>query len=106
MIDILFNLFGLSNNGGKNNKYNIPEKLKILLSPEKKVSLIPYPKMGNIRCGIKFLIEENNIIITLKKMPGAIIKFALEITFIENLLHIILLPMKNKLIKSMGVVLK
>lgn len=32
-IDILLNLSGLSRSGGKNSKYNIPEKLKILLSP-------------------------------------------------------------------------
>lgn len=34
--DILLNLSGLSRSGGKNNKYNIPEKLNILLSPREK----------------------------------------------------------------------
>ncbi len=39
--DNLFSLSGLSSMGGKNNKYNIPEKLKILLNPEKNVFSMP-----------------------------------------------------------------
>lgn len=106
IIDILLNLSGLSRSGGKKSKYSIPEKLKRLLSPEKKVSLTPYPNIGNIRSGIKFFIDEANIIMMLRKIIGEIIRFALAITFRENLLQIKLLIIKNNVIKSMGDVLK
>ena len=106
IIDILFCLSGLSNNGGKNNKYSIPEKLKILVRPEKNVLLIPYPKIGKIRCGIKFFIDENSIITILKNIIGEIIRLDLAITFRENLLHITLLTTKKSVIKRIGVVLK
>lgn len=105
-IDILFSFSGLSSNGGKNNKYNIPEKLNILLRPEKNVLSIPYPKIGNIRSGIKFFIDDARITIMQKNMIGAIIRFAFAITLSEDLLLIILLAIKNSVINNIGDVLK
>ena len=40
-IDSRFSFSGLSRSGGKNSKYKIPEKLKILLNPEKNVLYAP-----------------------------------------------------------------
>ncbi len=40
-IDIRFIFSGLSSSGGRNSKYSIPEKLNMLLSPEKNVLLNP-----------------------------------------------------------------
>lgn len=84
----------------------MPEKLNILVRPEKKVLSIPYPKIGNIRWGIKFFIEDASIITILKNIIGEIIKFAFAITLSGYLLHIVLLPIKNKVINRIGDVLK
>ena len=51
---------------------------------------------------MKLLIDETNIMIILTNIAGAIIRFALAIVFMLNLLQIILVTMKNKLIYRIG----
>ena len=62
----------------------MPEKLNIFVSPEKNVLFTPQPKIGKIRSGIKFFIDETSIIIILIKIIGKINKLALAITFKET----------------------
>ena len=55
---------------------------------------------------MKFLIDEKSIIIIPIKIAGEIRRLDLAIVFMENLLQIMLLITKKRVIKSMGDVLK